>query len=597
MKPCRFSRLTSTRANFRTRVLRKCLAGQHQATCFYRQPCSQLSLFASVQGPCSATVQKGPCNAPEPAAPAGSVRRVMVSRHAAAVDVLRRVTQQATIPVPTAMPEPSTSDGLMLRFPALEFRSLLLNALGRDTFPERAVWKRHKVSLCALLLHLDDGDLSAYTSALDALVGRICMEEREGQAGRCEGRAGSRQGNARARARVRARARPCNGAAAGRGGEGDTSCKSLLRSQPPSSSSSSSTVSSGASLDGGKEEEEDGENGVAAAVDASRSSTKRQAAAAARTTCLKAQIDAWCRAAMAGGTFSSLRSLLERVMEVGEPAPLVDIRRNGSHTELQVAALMSSKLPPDWRLICGATILAVDGQTFVNRKRLKGEADLLLVDPDGVVQAVVEVKTAKGNPYVALYDDIGKLLSLLRAVRDRSVTFRHGASPHRVTTLDFAKRLRPIYVLGCGGAAMGLKGLGGGGNGSAAAAAAAAGGGPAASVLRSAWSKLLTVELGRELSAAASAPAWSSVKLAALSRETVVLQLTPAAYEPLARRVAAYFARLAHCEVYLMDGVAGDGGGTGGSAAAAATVAKEAVPVDAGSGAASKANGAAIWGA
>ena len=33
-----------------------------------------------------------------------------------------------------------------------------------------------------------------------------------------------------------------------------------------------------------------------------------------------------------------------------------------------------------------ATIVRVDGSPFVNRKHLKGEADLLLVDPDGVVQ-------------------------------------------------------------------------------------------------------------------------------------------------------------------------------------------------------------------
>jgi hypothetical protein len=39
-----------------------------------------------------------------------------------------------------------------------------------------------------------------------------------------------------------------------------------------------------------------------------------------------------------------------------------------------------------WSLVSQATITAVDGEPFRNRKMLKGECDLLLVDPDGVVQ-------------------------------------------------------------------------------------------------------------------------------------------------------------------------------------------------------------------
>ncbi|GIL76679.1 hypothetical protein Vretifemale_6233 [Volvox reticuliferus] len=349
----------------------------------------------------------------------------------------------------------------------------------------------------------------------------------------------------------------------------------------------------------------------------------RSRSVAARRASLRTRIDAWCRATVGGHVatisgdtagqpmmqpasmgcrrngcsgggdgstaFVTLRPMLEQVLGMGEPAPLVDIRRNGSHTELQVASLMEDQLPEGWRLICGATILAVDGQAFVNRKRLKGEADLLLVDPDGIVQAVVEVKTAKGNPYVALYDDISKLLELLRVVRNRSVTFRHGTSP-QISTLEFARRLRPIYVLGCGGAGLGLdvdvglsvpqghevsRGSGGG---------AATGGGAAgvSSVLRSAWSKLVTMELGRELSAASSTQAWSDIKLAALSREVAVLQLPSTAYKPLARRVAAYFARLAHCKVYLVDtggnggGHCSNGGGGGGSPTSPVTVRTEA---------------------
>ena len=131
-------------------------------------------------------------------------------------------------------------------------------------------------------------------------------------------------------------------------------------------------------------------------------------------------------------------------------------------------ALIERHLPPGWSLIRGARLLRVDEQPFPNqsvacgmcmwgaaqlergycgeprltglskwrtgtsplrrpplcpvlssdhvpsplpcpdttRRHLKGEADLLLVDPNQVVQAVLEVKTASGNPFLALYEDV-----------------------------------------------------------------------------------------------------------------------------------------------------------------------------------------------
>ncbi|KXZ49541.1 hypothetical protein GPECTOR_20g395 [Gonium pectorale] len=315
--------------------------------------------------------------------------------------------------------------------------------------------------------------------------------------------------------------------------------------------------------------------------------------------------------APAPAPFAALRPLLAAVLELGEPEPLSDVRRNGSRTELQVASLMSSALPPGWRLYCGAVITAVDGQPFRTARRLKGEADVLLVDHEGCVQALLEVKTAKGNPYVALYEDVDKLLALLRAVRGRTVTFRHTASPQPVT-LEFGARLRPIYVLGCGHdpAGVGAEGAGaqpsaaadpaapqthgstpahhgppkqyrqhrgerlrlpagagagavarvGGGTrkttpalapsvASASAAAHAAAAAPPA--LRSAVPKLLAMELGRQL-ASEGPDAWAGVQLAGLSAREVRLALPGAAAAPLARRVAAYFARLARCDVFTV---------------------------------------------
>lgn len=42
--------------------------------------------------------------------------------------------------------------------------------------------------------------------------------------------------------------------------------------------------------------------------------------------------------------------------------------------------------PCRWRCVQSATIVSVAGVRFENQKTLKGEADVLLVDPDGVVQ-------------------------------------------------------------------------------------------------------------------------------------------------------------------------------------------------------------------
>ena len=40
------------------------------------------------------------------------------------------------------------------------------------------------------------------------------------------------------------------------------------------------------------------------------------------------------------------------------------------------------------------------------RKFLKGEIDVLLADPSGVATVMLEVKTASGNPFLALYEDV-----------------------------------------------------------------------------------------------------------------------------------------------------------------------------------------------
>ncbi|KAG2489138.1 hypothetical protein HYH03_012364 [Edaphochlamys debaryana] len=543
----------------------------------------------------------------------GSTRKVRLSesRHAAALEVLRRVTHPATLPVPRTAEglELEPSEPVLLRFPCIEFRSLLLNAIGRDSFPDRAVWKRHKVDLARLLLQLAEGDAAGYEAGLERLAA-ACLKQ--GGAGAGTGQTHVKPGSRRARSLARRAAAAAAAAAEAEAGAGAAAPSALASAPAPVGLAPAVPAGSPeGSVDGS---ESDGA-GPGAGAEALRAAPEPQLqgqgqppplpvsphgghpyaqphahahghprgrSPAERLAARRAQIDAWCRCVAGGAAFAGLRPLLARVLGLGEPTPLVDVRRNGSQTELQVAALMEGQLPEGWRLYGQATIVRVDGAPFPNRKHLKGEADLLLVDPEGVVQAVVEVKTAKGNPYVALYEDVGKLLALLRAVRGRAVTFRHGAGTELVTA-RFSKRLRPIYVLGCGGAALGLAGAT---VPSAAAAAAAAssppfgiglGAGPAppgapcpSPVLRSAWTKLLTMELGRELSGAGAAAAaaeaeggsgggggplgaWSALSVEALSREAVVLALPGCAYPPLARRVSHYFARLAHCAVYLLE--------------------------------------------
>ena len=69
-----------------------------------------------------------------------------------------------------------------------------------------------------------------------------------------------------------------------------------------------------------------------------------------------------------------------------QPDPLVETRRDGRNTEDLVYALLKDTLRPGWGLQRGARLLKLDGEPFPNQRFLKGEADLLLVDPDNVVQ-------------------------------------------------------------------------------------------------------------------------------------------------------------------------------------------------------------------
>jgi len=235
-----------------------------------------------------------------------------------------------------------------LRFPSLEFRSLCLNPLGKSNanpFPDKGTWNRHKVALAHLVLLLDAGEEDEFQARLSQLVESTI--------------------------------------------ERDT--HQLARAQCNSSSSEEQL----ARLKGKLE---------------------------ARRAKVRQQFEGWVRTTVNSEHLTYLRPVLQAVLEV-EPAPLSDTRRDGTHTETAIAGLLQRELPPGWRLYGQARVTGVDGEVFKNVKMLKGEADMLIVDPHGIVQAIVEIKTAKGNPYLALYEDVTRFTALYERVRGRLVTF------------------------------------------------------------------------------------------------------------------------------------------------------------------------------
>lgn len=108
----------------------------------------------------------------------------------------------------------------------------------------------------------------------------------------------------------------------------------------------------------------------------------------------------------AAAAAADVPGIIVQVLDI-QPMPLFEQSgRDGRKTEDLVHRLVKRQLPPGWRLYSGARLLKTDDEVFPNQKFLKGEADLLLTDPEGVVQAVLEVKTASGNLFLALSEDV-----------------------------------------------------------------------------------------------------------------------------------------------------------------------------------------------
>ncbi|KAG1670950.1 hypothetical protein FOA52_011385 [Chlamydomonas sp. UWO 241] len=252
---------------------------------------------------------------------------------------------------------------------------------------------------------------------------------------------------------------------------------------------------------------------------------------ALRRSALWGQVTSWCVSTSKLPNFRTVEPFLTQVLNV-DPVPLFEQNgRDGSKTEDLMFQLMQAQLPPGWSLYSGARLLRVDNEPFPNQKYLKGEADLLLVDPDGVVQALLEVKTASGNLFLALYEDVNRLLALMDRVRGRRVTFSLSDSTR--VTLQFSGHLKacvcvqPVYVLGCELAP-----------------------GDVAAVARVAQGKLLTMEVGRLLSSRVGA--WAGITVSELNATAVNLQVGNDTLPELRSNVHQYFETLVQVEIYAL---------------------------------------------
>ncbi len=196
-----------------------------------------------------------------------------------------------------------------------------------------------QVQLCSLLLHLANGEVAAYDKALDRVVAAACSS------------GGGASANPRGRRRRASQLRSADAAAAAMAA---TAAADVIL---PTAGSGSTVEPVGAS-------------GAATSVTACEAQISQAAGSVeeassppapppprrspgGRAAALRRLIDGWCRttvgcaaeqqqqqvdsaAAAPAAAFSTLRPLLEAVWQLGEPAPLIDTKRSGSATELQV---------------------------------------------------------------------------------------------------------------------------------------------------------------------------------------------------------------------------------------------------------------------
>lgn len=89
----------------------------------------------------------------------------------------------------------------------------------------------------------------------------------------------------------------------------------------------------------------------------------------------------------------------------------------GAATEAASVRHLQQLLPVGWQLITNAHVTALNGTKMPHQSKVKGELDIVVVNPQGVAVAVVEVKLADANPVMTLVNDVTGLTAVMTALR------------------------------------------------------------------------------------------------------------------------------------------------------------------------------------
>ncbi|KAF6255428.1 hypothetical protein COO60DRAFT_211451 [Scenedesmus sp. NREL 46B-D3] len=145
-------------------------------------------------------------------------------------------------------------------------------------------------------------------------------------------------------------------------------------------------------------------------------------------TCLDT-ITRWAAATAATAAFAHLQPAMTQVLPAmaaslaaGNWQCAASSASSGKLMEQAAIAVLQQSLPPGWSLLPSLHLLGADGQAFVVQQGCKYEADMLVVDEQGVAVAIVEVKLAAANPLMSLFNDCSALMRLVEQVRGRRLT-------------------------------------------------------------------------------------------------------------------------------------------------------------------------------
>ena len=92
-----------------------------------------------------------------------------------------------------------------------------------------------------------------------------------------------------------------------------------------------------------------------------------------------------------------MRPVLEQLI-AADPQPPVQVTRDGSRAEEWVCRKLQQGVPPDWRVLENMVVADQELKgNAVRGKGIKGEADALLLDAQGVCQSIIEIKVGEAR--------------------------------------------------------------------------------------------------------------------------------------------------------------------------------------------------------